>query len=120
VSLQVDYDEAAISQAAAFLSDPAGIREVLDAIDRLADDPRPPESFPYGSPDLRRLRIGQYRVLYEIIQDTVAIRHVARSHGSLSCAAPLSTGDCDATFCARRSTSSTSSPANMGSSPARP
>jgi mRNA interferase RelE/StbE len=63
VSLRVDYDERAIDQAAAFLDDPPGIREVLDAIDRLADDPRPPGSFPYGSPDLRRLRVGRYRIL---------------------------------------------------------
>ena len=67
----------AISQAAAFLDDPQGIREVLDVIDRLADDPRPAGSFPYGSPDLRRLRVGRYRVLYEITQDAVAIRHIA-------------------------------------------
>lgn len=79
MSLRVDYDEAAIGQAAAFLDDPAGIRDVLDVIDRLAADPRPPASFPYGSPDLRRLRVGRYRILYEIAQDTVAIRHIARS-----------------------------------------
>jgi mRNA interferase RelE/StbE len=57
VSLRVDYDERAISQAAEFLDDPQGIRTVLDAIERLADDPRPTGSFPYGSPDLRRLRV---------------------------------------------------------------
>jgi hypothetical protein len=51
VSLRVDDDERAISQAAAFLDDPQGIRAVLDAIDRLADDPRPAGSFPYGSLD---------------------------------------------------------------------
>jgi mRNA interferase RelE/StbE len=78
VSVRIDYDERAISQAAAFLDDPPGIRAVLDAIDRLADDPRPAGSFPYGSPDLRRLRVGRYRVLYEITQDAVAIRHIAR------------------------------------------
>jgi mRNA interferase RelE/StbE len=78
VSLGIEYDERAISQAAAFLDDPGGIREVLDAIDRLADDPRPPGSFPYGSPDLRRLRVGRYRVLYEITEEAVTIRHIAR------------------------------------------
>jgi mRNA interferase RelE/StbE len=78
VRLRVDYDERAISQAPAFLDDPQGIREVLDAIDQLADDPRPAGSFPYGSPDLRRLRVGRYRVLYEITEDAVAIRHIAR------------------------------------------
>ena len=79
MTLRADYDERAISQAAAFLDDSHGIREVLDAIDRLADEPRPGGSFPYGSPDLRRLRVGRYRVLYEITEDTVAVRHIARS-----------------------------------------
>jgi mRNA interferase RelE/StbE len=78
VSLRIDYDERAINQAAAFLDDPQGIHAVLDAIDQLADDPRPAGSFPYGSPDLRRLRVGRYRVLYEITTETVAIRHIAR------------------------------------------
>lgn len=78
MSLRVDYDERAISQAAAFLHDPQGMGAVVDAIDRLADDPRPAGSFPYGSADLRRLRIGRYRVLYEITEDTIAVRHIAR------------------------------------------
>ncbi len=82
MSLRVDYDERAINQAAAFLDDPQGVRAVLDAIDRLTDDPRPAGSFPYGTPDLRRLRVGRYRVLYEITEDAVAIRHIARGAGS--------------------------------------
>ena len=82
MSLRIDYDERAIDQAAAFLDDPPGIRAVLDAIDRLADDPRPAGSILYGSPDLRRLRVGRYRVLYEINEDTVAIRHIARGTGN--------------------------------------
>ena len=75
---QVDSTERAIDQAAAFLDDPQGMRAVLDAIDRLAEDPRPAGSFPYGSPDLRRLRVGRYRVLYEITEDAIAVRHIAR------------------------------------------
>jgi mRNA interferase RelE/StbE len=82
VSLRVDYDERAIDQAAAFLNDPPGIRAVLDAIDRLGDEPRPAGSFPYGSPDLRRLRVGRYRILYEITENTVAVRHIARGTGN--------------------------------------
>jgi mRNA interferase RelE/StbE len=85
VTLRVDYDERAISQATAFLDDPPGIRAVLDAIDQLADDPRPDGSFPYGSPDLRRLRIGRYRVLYEISDDAIAIRHIARASLQMAC-----------------------------------
>jgi len=82
VSLRVDYDERAISQAAAFLDDPQGMRAVLDAIDRLADQPRPAGSFPYGSPDLRRLRVSRYRILYEITEDAIAVRHIARGTAS--------------------------------------
>ena len=78
MSLRIDYDERAINQAAAFLDDPQGMRTVLDAIDRLADDPRPAGSFPYGSPDLRRLRVGRYRILYEIAEDAIAVRHIGR------------------------------------------
>ena len=78
MSMRVDNDERAIRQAAGFLDDPQGVQELLDAIDRLADDPRPPGAFPYGSPDVRRLRVGRYRVLYEISEDAVAIRHIAR------------------------------------------
>jgi hypothetical protein len=37
---------------------------MLDAVARLADGPRPAGSFPYGSPDRRRLRVGRYRVMY--------------------------------------------------------
>jgi mRNA interferase RelE/StbE len=82
VSLRIDYDERAISQAAAFLDDPSGVGEVIDAIDELTDDPRPSGFFPYGSPDIRRLRVGRYRVLYEITGDAVEIRHIARGIGS--------------------------------------
>jgi len=78
VILRVDYDERAINQAAEFLDDPHGIRAVLDTIDQLTDDPRPAGSFPYGSPDLRRLRVSRYRVLYEITEEAVMIRHIAR------------------------------------------
>jgi mRNA interferase RelE/StbE len=47
-----------ISQAAGFFDDPEGLCEVLDVVDRLAEDPRPAGSFSYGSPDLRQLRAG--------------------------------------------------------------
>ena len=50
MSLRVDYDERAISQAAAFLDDPQGMRAVPDAIDRLADDPRPAGPFRTSRP----------------------------------------------------------------------
>ena len=55
---------------------------MLDAVGRLAGDPRPAGSFPYGSPDLRRLRAGRYRVMYEINGDVVPVWHIARGKTS--------------------------------------
>ena len=64
MSYQVNWEIQALDQAAGFL----------------ADEPRPPESFPYGSPDLRRLRAGRHRVFYTIDEERriIQIDHVAR------------------------------------------
>ena len=59
-----------------YMDEPAGLAEVLDALDTLADDARPPGSFHRG--DYPRLRIGRYRVLYDITEETVLVRHIAR------------------------------------------
>ncbi|ALO05766.1 Plasmid stabilization system [Streptomyces venezuelae] len=53
--------------------DPDGLRQLMDSGDLLADQPRPDGSAEYGSPDLRRLHLGRYRVLYEITEATVRI-----------------------------------------------
>lgn len=80
MSLQVIYETKAIDQATRFLADdPSGLSAVLDAVDQLADDPRPGDSFPFGSPDRRRLRVGRYRVLYDITDDVISINHIART-----------------------------------------
>ena len=57
MSYQVNWEIQALDQAAGFLrDDPIGVAALWDSVSQLADEPRPPESFPYGSPDLRRLR----------------------------------------------------------------
>ena len=51
MSRQVIWEAQAIDQAAGFLrDDPDRVREMLDAVARLADEPRAAGSFPYGSP----------------------------------------------------------------------
>jgi mRNA interferase RelE/StbE len=60
-----------------YLDDPAGLSEVLEAIDALADDPRPAGSVPWG-PVLSRLHVGRYRVLYETGGTTIWVRRVDR------------------------------------------
>ena len=80
MSRQIIWEAQAIDQAAGFLhDDPDGVREMLDAVARLADEPRPAGSFPYGSPDRRRLRIGRYPVMYDITAESVSVWHVGRS-----------------------------------------
>jgi mRNA interferase RelE/StbE len=79
VSLRVIYEEKAINQAAGFLADdPTGLGVVLDAVDRLADDPRPAGSFPVRVTGPAAAAVGRYRVLYEISGDVVSIGHIAR------------------------------------------
>lgn len=78
----ITWEPPAIDAAARFLADdPAGLGTLFDAIDQLGADPRPETSFPFGSPDLRRLRIGPYRAFYEISdqEQTVVITHIGRS-----------------------------------------
>ncbi|GAA3810621.1 type II toxin-antitoxin system RelE/ParE family toxin [Streptomyces phyllanthi] len=68
------WDEPALDVAAKFLvDDPDGLRQVFAATDLLASDPRPPGTAEYGSRNLRRLRVGRYRVMYEIKDGTVTV-----------------------------------------------
>lgn len=68
------WDKAAIEAAARFLrDDPEGLRQLMDAVDLLAGQPRPQGMTPSGSPDPRRMNAGRYRVLYEITDATVTI-----------------------------------------------
>jgi mRNA interferase RelE/StbE len=80
VSRQVSLDEKAIHQATAFLADdPDGLRAVLAAIDALTEHPFPDDAFPFGSAGLHRLRVGRYRVLYNVTDDLVSVGHIARA-----------------------------------------
>ncbi|MEQ6023382.1 type II toxin-antitoxin system RelE/ParE family toxin [Streptomyces salinarius] len=73
MTYEITFEPQALNAAARSLKDdPSGLAVVLDTIDKLADDPRPTGSVPFGSADLRRLRIGEYRVLYAI--DAAVIR----------------------------------------------
>lgn len=74
----VVWSERALNSAAGFLGDDSqGLRQLLDTVDRLADDAQPTDSVEYGSTDLRRLRVGRYRILHEI-NDVITVIHVGR------------------------------------------
>jgi mRNA-degrading endonuclease RelE of RelBE toxin-antitoxin system len=58
------------------MADQSGIRAVNAAVEALAENPDPPEAFARGS--YRRLRVGLYRILYEIEGDLITIVRVDR------------------------------------------
>lgn len=62
------------------LSDPAGATVVAAAARRLVQEPRPAGSSALGTTAFRRLRIGDYRILYTIEEEThsVCVTHVGR------------------------------------------
>ncbi len=63
----IAWSDEAFGAAQAFMvDDPEGLVRVLDVIDALATDPRPPQAFSRGSTDFLRLRVGRLRVLYEV------------------------------------------------------
>ncbi|MBR8642061.1 type II toxin-antitoxin system RelE/ParE family toxin [Streptomyces tuirus] len=81
MTYEIIFEPHALDSAARFLkSDPPGLAAVLDAIDKLAENPRPAGSVPYGI-DIRRLRVGDYRVMYVIEDETIHIlvTHLGRT-----------------------------------------
>ena len=57
-------------------------RRVAAAIDDLADDPRPPgvKQMHGKAPDVWRIRVGDYRVLYRIRDDVLTVLVVKIGH----------------------------------------
>lgn len=81
MTYEIIFEPHALDAAARFLKeDPEGLALVLDSIDKLAHDPRPAATVPYGL-DIRRLRVGNYRVLYVIDDDVIRIlvTHLGRT-----------------------------------------
>jgi mRNA-degrading endonuclease RelE of RelBE toxin-antitoxin system len=62
-------------------ADPAGAKRMASAIGELASEPRPESSNALGQTSFRRLRLDNYRVLYEVTEETVFVMHVGRVHG---------------------------------------
>lgn len=82
MGFEIIFEPRALNAAARFpKEDPGGLAMVLNSIDKLDHDPRPAGSVPYGSPSLRRLHTGDYRVLYGIEEDMIRIldTHLGRT-----------------------------------------
>jgi mRNA interferase RelE/StbE len=81
VTYAVVWEPTAVDLDTRFLADdPEGLQAVFDAVDALAEDPRPGTAFPLGSSGLHRLRAGRCRAVYEIDENAraVRVRHLGR------------------------------------------
>ena len=78
----ITWEPLAVDLATRFLADdPHGLRTLIDAIDALAGDAHPEKAFPFGTTNLLRLRIGRYRVVYEVreAERMIVVMHLGRS-----------------------------------------
>ncbi len=53
---------------------------LIDALYTLANDPRPPGCKKLKGRDGYRIRVGDYRIIYEIIDDVLIVNIVALGH----------------------------------------
>ena len=72
--MKVVWRHGALASARRFMADQAGMRAINQAVASLIDHPQPPDAFVRGN--YRRLRVGSYRVLYEVEADVVTIVRV--------------------------------------------
>ncbi|MGV9704411.1 type II toxin-antitoxin system RelE family toxin [Streptomyces sp. NPDC003483] len=73
MTYRITWEPEATNTAVRFLKDdPTGLAAVYEAVDTLAEAPRPGNSTPYGS-RIRRLRVGDCRILYLIDDEVVRI-----------------------------------------------
>jgi mRNA-degrading endonuclease RelE of RelBE toxin-antitoxin system len=60
-------------------TDRAATRRVMAAVNALARDPEPNTSVHWGDSLFYRLHVGEYRVLYEVVDDTVRVWSLGRA-----------------------------------------
>lgn len=56
------------------------VQRIVEVINSLADNPRPPQSLKLSGEEKYRLRCGAYRVLYEIHDDVLIVCVVKVGH----------------------------------------
>lgn len=74
--MRVEWRDIAKATAARFIADQAGMRALNEAVSGLARDPEPAEAVVHGA--YRRLRVGRYRLLYEVEDEAIVIVRVDR------------------------------------------
>ena len=56
------------------------MKRILERINALAEDPRPPGSIKLSGKEYYRIRQGDYRIIYEIIEERVVIVVIKIGH----------------------------------------
>jgi hypothetical protein len=74
--VRIIWSEIAQATFVRFMADQSGMMAVNSAVEALADDPAPSDAFVRSA--YRRLRVGPYRVLYEVEEDLITIVRVDR------------------------------------------
>jgi hypothetical protein len=74
--VRITWSEIAQATLVRFVTDQAGMMAVSRAVEALTDDPAPRGAFVRGA--YRRLRVGPYRVLYEVEGDLITIVRLDR------------------------------------------
>ena len=74
--MRIIWSEIAQATFVRFMADQAGMMAVNRAVEALTDDPTPPDAFVRGA--YRRLRVGSYRVLYEVEENLITIVRIDR------------------------------------------
>lgn len=77
----VQYDPKALKELTKI--DKPAARRIVKAIDALSDDPRPSGARPLvGYPDLCRVRVGDYRVVYTVQDSQLVVLALRVAHRS--------------------------------------
>jgi hypothetical protein len=79
--VRIIWSEIAQATFVRFMADQAGMMAVNRAVEALADDPAPLGAFVRGA--YRRLRVGPYRVLYEVERNLITMACAASGCPSL-------------------------------------
>ena len=74
--MRIIWSEIAQATFVRFMADQAGMMAVNRAVEALADDPAPLGAFARGA--YRRLRVGPYRLLYEVEGNLITIVRIDR------------------------------------------
>jgi mRNA-degrading endonuclease RelE of RelBE toxin-antitoxin system len=77
--VRVEWSPRAVTTASRFLDNAEGMRAVVAALDALSGEPYPAQSFRWGQ--MRRLRVGRYRIMYVVEGDLITIERVDRVGG---------------------------------------